>query len=394
MVGSNFDAYYETPRIWFEKGNQPDEYGAFYTGGRFDGINGFAPQTGMNEMGLTFSRLASPTPEKELKVKPNKKQITNPTNYLKSILHKCKTIDEVKTFISQYDHSFFINDVFIYVEPSGRYLIVEPDTMSIGNDAKYVLANFCPSTTDLKSVKQERYIKGVAFRGNITDTSIAFCTALSDTMHVCRKKIGDGTLLTIIRDIDEGIIYLYFYHDFKHLLTFNLKDELKKGDHFYEVPTIFPPNAEFKKLLDYKIPQNNRAILSFMIFCGGLFLFSAAFFIIDYFIKRKSISYSSVKPLIIVTGLLLVFYMLILTANRNIFYFDAPYKDYKFSIFDVAAYIPYLMLLIIIPVLFTNVKIIRENKWQWFSKYLLTMNSVSYIILMLLFTYWGFYSIF
>jgi len=45
------------------------------------------------------------------------------------------------------------------------------------------------------------------------DTSITFYTALSDTMHVCRKKVGDGTLLTSIWNLNDGVTYLYFYHD-------------------------------------------------------------------------------------------------------------------------------------------------------------------------------------
>jgi hypothetical protein len=222
MVGSNFDAYYLNCQLWFENAKNASEYGAFFTGGRLDGENGIAPQTGMNEFGLTFSRLASAPPEKELLPKTLKKTITNPTNYLKEILHRCKNVEEVKSYISQYDYGFFSEDVFIYVDKSGKYLVVEPDTMVIGSEAKYVLANFCPSQiADLSSVKQDKYQKGVTFLKNKIDTSLTFCTALSDTMHVCREKIGDGTLLTIIRDLDSGNFYLNFYHDYKHQIKFN-----------------------------------------------------------------------------------------------------------------------------------------------------------------------------
>ena len=189
MVGSNFDAYYLTPRIWFENGIKSGEYGAVFTGGRFDGANGFAPQTGMNEYGLTFSRLASPAPEKDLIIDVSKKKITNPTLYLKDIMHKCKTIDEVRAYIQKYDQSFFIEDVFIYIDLTGRYLIVEPDTMIIGNDSKYVLANFCPSrNSDFNSIKQVRYRNGVEFLKNKIDTSIQFCTACQTRCMFVVKK--------------------------------------------------------------------------------------------------------------------------------------------------------------------------------------------------------------
>lgn len=393
MVGSNYDAYSQSPKIWFENGKNGD-YGAAFTGGRFDGANGFAPQSGINEYGLTFSRLAAAPPENISSMASNKKAITNPTNYLKDILHKCKTIDEVKNYISQYDHSFLIEDVFIYIEQSGRYLIVEPDTMTIGNDAKYVLANFCPSTTDLNLVKQPRYVNGVVFLKNKMDTALSFCTALSDTMHVCRKKIGDGTLLTIIRDLNNGEIYLYFYHDYKHLVKFNLKDELAKGDYLLAIPDLFPPNAEFEKLCSYKTPQNSSAMMSLVILSGCVCLFSSMFFLVSFFRKRKTANYSYIKMMVTVLGLMLFYYMFVLATNQNIFYFPAPYQDYKFSMITVASYFPFLLLLIIIPLLIINLKISKEPTWHSVSKWLLTFNNLIYSTLIILFTYWGFYNIF
>ena len=72
-------------------------------------------------------------------------------------------------------------------------------------------------------------------------------------MHVCREKIGDGTLLTIIRDLNEGEIYLYFYHDFQYLVTFNLKTELAKGDHVYEILHFFLPMPNLKDCVITKL---------------------------------------------------------------------------------------------------------------------------------------------
>jgi len=93
-VGTNFDAYYLTPRIWFENGKDTESLGAVLQEEDLNGSNGFAPQSGMNEYGLAFSRLAAPPPQMEKPVTAGKRTITNPTNYLKDILHTCKTVDE------------------------------------------------------------------------------------------------------------------------------------------------------------------------------------------------------------------------------------------------------------------------------------------------------------
>lgn len=400
MVGSNFDAYYLMPRIWFEKGTKVGFYGAVFVGGRVDEF-GIAPQSGMNEVGLTFTRQQAPPPQKEPKPATNKKIITDPTHYLKDILHTCKSIEEVKNYIAQYcDEGFFREEVIIYIERSGRYLIVEADTMIMGNKPKYVLSNFCPSqVSDISTIKQVRYRNGVAFLKNKIDTSIAFCTALSDTMHVCREKIGDGTLLTLIRDLNEGTIYLNFYHDYKHYVKFNLNEELVKGDHILEVPALFPPNSEFEKLVSFRIPHNTRLLMLFMYFCLGLFLFSSMFFFISFFRKRKAgsgavINYRLVKFLLFLTSGILLYYITVLIRNQNIYYFPAPYKDYVFSMVDIASYIPFLLLLLIIPFVRTNFKIFKEKAWGNFSKWLFTINNLTYFTLLILFSYWGLFNIF
>lgn len=390
MVGCNHDTWFLTPRIWFETAG----YGATFTGARFDGPNGYAPQSGMNEYGLAFSRLAAATPENVINPS-GKKPINNPTLFLKEVLHQCKTVDEVQNYIDQYDHSVFIQDVFIYIDKSGKYLIVEPFSTSMGNDSKYVLANFCPSqVSDFSKITQARYRNGTTFLKNKIDTSLDFCTALSDTMHVCREKIGDGTLLTSIWNLHDGLLNLYFYHDYKHTMQFILKDELAKGDHILDVATLFPPNAEFKKLADFKTPLNSNAIDLFLRWSFVFFFASAIYFLISYFRRSTAKKYFRLKLALFPLSLMMMYYVFVLATEINIYYFPAPYKHYKFSMMNIAAYIPFLLLLLIVPLLWINFKIFKEKVWLRFSKWLFTLNNVVYLALLILFAYWGLYNIF
>ena len=394
IVGTNFDEYYLNPAIWFENATKNKMYGAGFSGGRQDGINGIAPQSGMNSEGLSFSRLAAPTPGTDVVIFKNKKQITNPTLYLKDILHNCKNVDEVKEFISQYDFSYFLQDVFIYIDKSGKYLVVEPYTMTISNDAKYVLSNFCPSVTTAQYANNlDRYHNGAAFLKNKTDTTLAFATALIDTMHVCRKKVGDGTLLSSIWDLNQGLITMYFYHDYKHPVQFNLKDELDKGNHILNIPKLFPANVEFEKLADYKIPQNSKAIMLFFMLCFGLFTFTAFYFLISFLKKKETDNFSNRKLLLCALDAVMIYYLIVLAKNKCIFYFPSPYKDYKFSHLNIAAYVPFLAILILIPLIITNGKLLKEKTWNLFSKLLFTLNKIAFLILISLFIYWGLYDV-
>ncbi|MBI3234481.1 MAG: hypothetical protein HYZ42_10660 [Bacteroidetes bacterium] len=394
MVGCNEDAWRLTPHIWFENAHKPGQYGATFTGSRYDGANGYAPQSGMNELGLTFSRLASHTPNNKPITNEVKKNITNPILFLKDILHSCKTVAEVKAYISQYDHSFFDSDVFIYIDKSGDYLVVEPFVMTLGHEPNYVLSNFCPSvTTDNDARKLDRFRNGVEFLKHKTDTSLSFCTALSDTMHVCREKIGDGTLLTSIWDLNNGIVNLYFYHQYKNVVTFNLSDELRKGDHILEIQSLFPPNAEFEKLGTYQIPHNNIALGVLVVCLALLLFFSSIYFLVSFFKSRKTLQYAYIQLFLFAFGWALSYYLYILCQNMYIFYFSSPYKDPSSLLISLASYIPFALLLVIIPLFLFNFKIMKEKAWNVAGKWLFTANSVAYIILLGLFFYWELFCI-
>ncbi|MBX7204891.1 MAG: hypothetical protein K1X81_05670 [Bacteroidia bacterium] len=391
FFGSNHDAWFTTPHIWFENVTT-GKYGAAFTGARFDGENGYAPQSGMNETGLVFERLVAYHPAQENFT--NRKTISNPTKYLKDILHTCKSVEEVKEYVSKYYHSYFIEDVFIYVDKSGKYLIVEPYTLTIGNDPTYVIANFCPSITPPQNAnKLDRYQKGAAFLKNGIDTTLEYCTALLDTMHVCRKKIGDGTLLSSIWDLNNGTVNLFFYHDYKKTVQFNLNEELKKGDHMIAVETLFPHNPEFEKLRNFKTPKDSNLIGVFIVACAGFFLLTSVFFLIQYFRPKENKKYSYVQLVLFPMGLTLFYYMIVLSGSVNVFYFAAPYKDPTNIFVSLTSYLPFLILLLLLPFAVINYRLLKENSWSFIARGLFTLNNLTYIILIGLFAYWRFYDI-
>lgn len=396
MVGCNEDAWRLTSRIWFENATKKWNYGAGFSGSRFVGNNKFAPQSGMNEVGLAFSRLSASHPQMNLNQEGRRKVITDPDLYLKDILHTCKTVVDVKQYIERYDHSYFSEDVFIYIDKSGKYLIVEPYSLTIGNDPHYVLSNFCPSVASTAEARNlARFRNGEDYlKKNKIDTALSYCTALSDTMHVSRERNGDGTLLTSIWDLKDGIIHLFFYHNYDHHVQFNLADELIKGDHIIEIPTLFPPNSEFERLANYVTPFNTPFLRVVLVFLGGVFAFSSLFFLTSYFVIKKSEKYRHLKLTMSVLGIFLTYYMFVLATNIGVYYFDSPYQHYSSKMISISAYTPFLLLFLIIPLYVYNFKIIKGNSWSFLSKCLFTTNNIVHLILLALFVYWGLFSVF
>lgn len=385
FVGCNEDAWRTSPKIWFETAGKKAKYGAAFTGSRFDGLNGYAPQSGMNEAGLSFSRLASYTPARKSDGKHP--PILNQTNFLKQILHSCRTVEEVQRYVSQFDRSTFTEDVLIYIDKSGKYLVVEPYSTKVGSENTYVLSNFCPSITSKKeALKLNRYRKGIELLNSKLDTTLVFLQSLSDSMHVCRPKIGDGTLLTSIWNLNDGKIHLYFYHDYDYSRTFYLNDELKKGDHQLSIDDLFPKNAEFEKLGTYKTTKNTVWMMLTMMAFSAILLCSAVYFLISFL--RKKDRFNFVKMLLSILGFVLSFYVFILCTHQNIFYFPAPYEDRFNQLVSLGAYVPNILGLLFLPCIYWNYVVFKAKSWTVISRNLFILVNVVYLILLCCFFYW------
>jgi len=218
-------------------------------------------------------------------------------------------------------------------------------------------------------------------------------------MHECREKMGDGTMYSFVADLDKGEMSLYFYHDFQHEVRYNLKQELSKGDHLIDMLTIFPPNKEYQQLVSYKTPQTNVWVLLFLYLARGLFLFTTIFYIFSFILNKRikviqKNTFPGIKLGLAAMGILLMYFSMVLAKSEIFFYFPAPYHEPGFSLLNAAAYIPFLLLILVIPFIRWNYMIIRNSNWGIFSKGLFVLNILVYLCLVALFVYWGFYNIF
>jgi hypothetical protein len=394
MVGCNHDAWLTTPKIWFENAKQYNEYGTVFTGSRQVSPNRTTPQSGMNTTGLVFSRLSSFYPKQNKRFEDRRK-ISNEADYLSGILHRCATVKEVKKYIQQFDHSFFLNDVFIYIDSSGDYLIVEPYNFIEGKNPNYVLANFCPSiTSDKQARKLERYRNGSDFlKRHKAISSIDFSTALSDTMSVCRSRNGDGTLITSIFDTKEKVVGIYFYHNYDTIMQFNLTNELSKGDHMLNIAEIFPRNPEFERLIDFKTPSNTPVLKILLVLSAGLLAFISFALFLSHIQKNKTtpLTLKSVIGIVLLNFILLVYIMVLLT-NNSIFYFDVPYQHYHSNLISAFSYTPFLLLGLFMPIVIHTRNRLKSNKTKLWVKTIFVLNHSIYVMLLLGFGYWGLFN--
>lgn len=394
VVGNNEDSWGRDSRIWFEPATE-NTFGVVNVGYARKHPN---PDGAMNEHGLVFDAFTmyrkDNVPEKD----PNKKDFGY--GHIRTIMQQCKTVDDVYAYLDTLNlhvlngSPIFHGGMLLFADRAGKYLVAEANKLTLGNDAKFVLANFSVADTkDLSTVTMPRYCKGVSYLENKElDVSLDFCRDLSDTMSVNRAKVGNGTLYTSIYDLEEGLINLYFYHDYSKHIQFNLKDELAKGAHSFYFEDLFPDNQKYQEFLEYKTPQNSKLIFSFLIACGFLFFFSSWFYLISFF-RSSNNSYKILKLGVSVLSIALCVYSYVLLRNQGIFYFPSPYVDGR-PFIAMTSYLPFVLLLSIFPLLVATVKVFRFQKWRGSSKWLLLTNNLAYFILIGLFLYWDLYDVF
>lgn len=348
LVGNNEDAWSINARVRFVNGVNGG-FGAVY----FSHYNGsplrhMTDQGGMNEAGLMFDGFVVPVTELHRQHGP----LADVHALVARAMRTCATAREVASLFRAYDFSPLNGGMLFFCDRAGNYLVVEADTLLTGNDATYAVSNFrasqCP---DFNAVPIARYQRGRRMLASGPDTALARCTALLDSMSVCRRKLGEGTLYSYLADLDHGIVHLFFYHDFTTSRSFDLKQELAKGDHELEMAALFPANAEYERLLGFKTPFHERWMLWSVVAIGALsligLLWASALFVMQVVVSIRSRSLRMELPWLPVgvASALALFLCGALVLNEGVYYFGL--NDVMDRIHPLLTWSPMALLLLV-----------------------------------------------
>lgn len=381
MVGNNEDAWGLDPWIRFVPGLNGD-HGVAYVGHR-DGLT----QGGMNDAGLVCDGLV--VPAKAMEPRAGRTPVSNTFAFMDRILRECTTVREVQQLLARYDWTNLRTAMIVFVDASGQYLVMEGDTVLTGNEATYAVGNFRPSQcTDLSAVPIPRYQQGRAYLTAHGDTSLAACTATMAAMKACRKKLGEGTLYTSIYDLERGLIHLYFYHDFTHLRTFDLRAELARGPHTLWMTSLFPPNSEYERLTHFRTPFNS-AVLRWTVLAVGVVMMLLGLFVAAAGIRALFSKGRRKKPLLFWAALLLTcvlaaLLVAVLLTQQGIYYFGLSDAATHLPIPGLA-WLPAALVLLIVG-LFISVRRAQQHQplpWP------LGIGATAVLLLTGLCTYWG-----
>lgn len=255
-IGNNEDAWSINPQVRFEQGRDGG-YGAIYFG-HYNGhpLRGMIDQLGMNEMGLVYDGLR--ILHKKTAPTPGLRQL-HFNELMPHVLRTCTTVQEAAALLRTYDRSITPQALIFMADKHGGWLIVENDTIIEGHDPWYAVGNWrmgsCsdPATIPIPRLQEGRQLLAAGTGGSLEEARDVLAR-----MSVCRKKLGEGTLFSTLFDPAAGKAHLYFYHDFNEAVTFDLHEELAKGDRTMDMASLFGTRPEFERLKRYITPFHQR----------------------------------------------------------------------------------------------------------------------------------------
>lgn len=234
LAGTNEDWNKPFGNIWFlpaEKG----KFGRVYFGWRIKGVP--YPQGGMNDKGLFFDGATAA----RVVVPSDSNKMAYEGNLILKAMEECSTVEEVLKLYDRYDASGTWGGLYLIGDRFGHSAIIEPQTIVRKRERYQIATNFYPSKTKPENITDTRYrIAARLFEKNENISVELFRRILNATHYEEYSGYMTATLYSYICDLKKGEIYIYYFHNFEDVVKINLQEELKKGERFRSILSLFP----------------------------------------------------------------------------------------------------------------------------------------------------------
>lgn len=233
----------------------------------FFGFNDGICQGGMNDQGLFIDANAlSPTGWKPEQGKPN-----YVGNLMLTILAKCATIEDVQTFFETYNVEYLDQARFPVADRTGASMVVEygqGKVQFVKKTGTYQVAtNFVISNYKEGNYPCNRYRIADKILGEANEVTLPLVRAVLSATH---QEGQYPTVYSNIYDLKNRLIYVYNFHNFEEVVELNFEEELKKGQHFLDLPSLFKVKPHAAKVFEEQLPIPSSDILLEIVETKGL----------------------------------------------------------------------------------------------------------------------------
>jgi len=205
------------------------------------------PQVGMNEQGLFYDCFATPY------LRPvnssGKPYYYNSNDHYKYSLESyclsvCSTIDEVLDLYDEYNLEHMERYQVLWVDKTGASIIIEGDDIVFKQGDYQVVTNFIQTHPWLGGYPCWRYDTAVSMLENMNELTVEYFTSICNATH---QTGSYPSVYSGVYDLNQEILYLYYFYNYDDLVIIDLEEELLLGEHVYFLADLFegfnnPPN--------------------------------------------------------------------------------------------------------------------------------------------------------
>ena len=259
FFGGNYDYINPDSYYWAEPGDSSG-YGVVWVGTPDN------PQQGVNERMLAYDANGLP----RVDVNPHAERIPvtgEYHNYIMQIMHECATVEEVITWVNSHQRYPYMHDQLHFADSTGDAVII-----SAGKDGEVVFTRKAPGDGFLVSTNFNvaNPINGYGYpcwrydraremlrqllerNGSIAAQDV---TDVMDAVHMDKGSIW--TIETMVADLVNGSVYIYYFYQYDRPVVLNVRNELSNLREPGPLSKLFPEDVQKEAARRYNKARAN-----------------------------------------------------------------------------------------------------------------------------------------
>jgi tetratricopeptide (TPR) repeat protein len=265
LAGNNEDLNSTDSRVWFYP-PQAGKYGYVYVGFDSYGIQG-----GMNDRGVFFDfnalKFAKMTPS------PEKPGIRSWRGFIDKIMTECATVEQVVELLGRHNLAWWGPYQVMFADATGASAVIGADRNGdlsvIRKKGVYqVSTNFSLANPDFGSIVYPCYRYDIANQmlERMDELTVDYFRKILAAAH---QEGANPTIYSNICDLTNKVIYIYNFHNFEDVARLSLAEEFKKGEHSYEILSLFPRKIHAQKAFEEAQAKRLSQVLLQALLEGG-----------------------------------------------------------------------------------------------------------------------------
>ena len=250
----NPDSYY-----WVDP-DGPQGYGAIWVGTP-DNV-----QQGVNEKGLAYD--ANGLPREDVNPHLEREPVSGGyTSYPIQILRECATVEEVITWVNTHQWHSYMHDQLHFADATGDAVVI-----SAGADGEVVFTRKPPGDSYLVSTNFNvanpsngyypcwRYDTAQDLLGKLVNQEDVLTSQdaakVLNAVHV--EGAASWTIESMVADLPNGIVYLYYFHQFDRPVVLNVTEEIAGARAGGPLSNLFPEDVKKEAARRYQHIQSQK----------------------------------------------------------------------------------------------------------------------------------------